>query len=75
MTSIEDYLIDSLNKKYAGRIFRKVNTEWEKQMEGKDPNIAEYEWMVKRALELHNKINVSNPEKQEEKKSDEETKD
>ena len=75
MTSIEDYLIDSLNKKYAGRIFRKVNTEFEKQMEGRDPSKTEYEWMVARALELHNQINKGNPEKQEEVKSDKETKD
>lgn len=53
--SVEDFLIEKLNAKYAQRIFQKLNTEWERLIiEGKtEPGYKEYEWMVKRALELH----------------------
>ena len=76
VTSIEEYLVDRINKKYAERVFRKVNTEWEKiLMEGSEPGKTEYDWMVKRAMEIHRQLNTPVPEKQEdEKENDEEAK-
>jgi hypothetical protein len=57
--SVEDYLIEKLNAKYAQRVFQKINTEYEKlTMEmGSEPNIKEYDWMVNRALEIHREMN------------------
>jgi hypothetical protein len=59
--SVEDYLIDLINQKYARRVFQKMNTEWEKlTMEhGSEPGLKEYDWMKKRALEIHNQLNVT----------------
>ena len=59
LKSVEDYLIEKLNAKYAQRVFQKINTEWERlTMEaGSEPNIKEYDWMVKRAIEIHRKMN------------------
>jgi len=64
--SIEDYIVDSLNQKYAKRVIQKMNTEYEKlTMEhGSEPNVKEYEWMVKRAMEIHRDMNVT-PELEE----------
>jgi hypothetical protein len=72
VTSIEEYLVDRINKKYAERVFRKVNTEWERLlMEGSEPGKTEYEWMLKRAMEIHRQLNTPVPEKQEETENDE----
>lgn len=59
--SIEDYLIDLLNQKYAKRVMQKMNTEWEKLTieRGSEPGASEYEWMVKRALEIHRELNIT----------------
>jgi len=64
--SIEDYLMDMINQRYAKRVFAKVATEHEKQFKdlGKDPSYREYEWMVNRALEIHKQLNTS-PDKGE----------
>jgi len=73
MTSVEDYLIDRINQKYAGRIFQKLNTEWEKLgMQGAEPGVTEYEHMVKRALEIHRQLTTVPDEKGDEQ-DDEET--
>lgn len=59
--TVEDYLIDLVNQKYAKRVFQKMNTEWEKLTiaHGSEPDVTEYDWMVKRALEIHRSLNVS----------------
>lgn len=76
MTTVEDYLIDAINKKYAARIFRKVNTEWERLgMDGKEPGKTEYEWMVERVIEIHRQLNTTVPEKQEDIIDDEKAED
>ena len=76
MTSVEDYLIDRINQKYAGRIFQKLNTEWEKLgMQGNEPGVTEYEHMVKRALEIHRQLTTNVPDKKGDERNDEETKD
>jgi len=56
--SVEAFLIEKLNAKYAMRIFQKINTEWENLViRGQaEPGVTEYEWMVKRALEIHRGI-------------------
>ena len=61
--TVEDFLVEKLNAKYAQRIFQKINTEWERLiMQGKtEPGRSEYEWMVKRAMELH-KEELGKPE-------------
>lgn len=61
VTSIEDYLLDMINQKYAKRVMQKMNTEWEKLTieKGSEPNVTEYDWMVKRAMEIHRSLNVS----------------
>ena len=75
MTSVEDYLIDRINQKYAGRIFQKLNTEWEKLgMQGAEPGVTEYEHMVKRALEIHRQLTADVPDKKGDERNDEETK-
>lgn len=59
--NIEDYLVDMINQKYAKRVMQKMNTEWEKLTleRGSDPGGKEYEWMVKRALDIHRGMNVT----------------
>lgn len=59
--SIEDYLIDMINQRYAKRVFAKLATEHERQFMnlGKDPNYREYEWMINRALEIHKRLNTT----------------
>ena len=75
MTSVEDYLIDRINQKYAGRIFQKLNTEWEKiGMQGGTPGVTEYEHMLARALELHRRL-TSVPDEKGDERNDEKTKD
>lgn len=58
--SIEDYLIDLINQKYAKRVFSQLATEHEKKYleMGADPDYREYEWMVARALEIHKALNL-----------------
>lgn len=52
--SIENYILDWIDKKYAGRIISNLNTEWENMITtGRDPGKDEYEYMVRRALEIH----------------------
>ncbi len=68
--TVEDYLIDMINAKYARRIMSQLVTEHERKfMElGKDPDHREYEWMVKRALEIHRAMNVGGTNAVEEAK-------
>ena len=68
--SIEDYLVDWAKRKYAGRVISQVNTEFEAQFVelGKNPDFREYEWMVKRLLEVHNQMNVSPDEGKKDEK-------
>jgi hypothetical protein len=58
--TIEDYLIDLINQKYAKRVFSQLVTEHEKKyLElGQDPDYREYDWMVNRALEIHKALNL-----------------
>lgn len=58
--SIEEYLIDLINQKYAKRVFQQMNTDFERLTleRGSDPSAKEYEWMVNRALEIHRQLNV-----------------
>ena len=73
MTSVEDYLVDKINQKYAARIFRKLNTEWEQLIdEGTQLGKTEYEWVMDRAMEIHSQLTtpkekgeVKNEEKSE----------
>lgn len=62
--SIEDYLIDLINQKYAKRVFSMLTTEHEKKFLdlGENPNYREYEWMIQRALEIHRQLNVNEEE-------------
>ena len=59
--SIEDYLIDMINQKYAKRVFSQLATDHEREflLAGRDPDAKEYEWMVTRALEIHRNLNVN----------------
>ena len=61
MKSIEDYLEDMINQKYAKRVFQIMNTEHERIFLdlGKNPDYREYEWMKKRALEIHRETNTA----------------
>lgn len=63
--SVEDYLLDLINQRYAKRVFSILATEHEKRFLdlGKDPDYREYEWMRKRALEIHQQINLAPEEK------------
>jgi hypothetical protein len=65
--SIEDFLLEKINAKYAQRIFQQLNTEHGKKYVdlGKDPDYREYEWMVKRAMEIHKQLNFVPEEKKE----------
>jgi succinate dehydrogenase flavin-adding protein (antitoxin of CptAB toxin-antitoxin module) len=58
--SIEDYILDMINQRYAKRVFSQLATEHERNFVdlGKDPDHKEYEWMVKRALEIHRALNI-----------------
>ncbi len=58
---IEEYLIDMVDQKYAKRVFQKMNTEYERLTleHGSNPSLKEYEWMVKKALEIHRNMNVT----------------
>jgi len=57
MTSVEDYLVDKINQKYAARIFRKLNTEWEQLIDnGTQLGKTEYEWVMDRAMEIHGQL-------------------
>ena len=62
--SIEEYLVDLINQRYAKRVFSQVATEHERQFEdlGKQPNYKEYEWMVNRAMEIHREQNITEGE-------------
>jgi len=53
--SVEDFLLERLNAKYAGRIFGKINTEFERLVtEGKtEPGPKEYQWMLDRVRAIH----------------------
>ena len=61
--TVEDYLIDIVRQKYAKRVLSQLNTEYERLFidAGKDPDIGEYNWMVKRVLEINRELNK--PEK------------
>lgn len=61
--TVEDYLIDIIRQKYAKRVLSQLNTEYERMFidAGKDPDIGEYNWMVKRVMEIHREMNK--PEK------------
>ena len=52
--TIEDYLLDLINQKFAKRVFSVLATEHERLFldKGKDPEGGEYKWMRQRALEL-----------------------
>lgn len=58
---IEDYLLDMINQRYAKRVFQIMATEHEQQFLdlGKNPDYREYEWMKRRALEIHRATNLS----------------
>lgn len=62
--SIEDYLMDMINQRYAKRVFAQLATEHEKNYMdmGLNPDHKEYEWMVKRALEIHKALNLKDNE-------------
>lgn len=68
--SVEDYLMDMINARYAKRVMSQLNTEHERDFMdlGKDPDHKEYEWMVKRALEIHRAMNVKDGEDAEKAK-------
>lgn len=70
-TSIEEYLIDYINQKYAKRVMQQLNTEFERRtlQYGSDPSAKEYEWMVDRALEIHRNLNKSPVEDADEKET------
>lgn len=59
MRTVEDYLIDIIRQKYAKRVLSKLNTEYERLFidAGKAPDIGEYNWMVKRVLEINREMN------------------
>jgi hypothetical protein len=65
--AVEEYLIDLINQKYAKRVFQKMNTEWERLTieHGSEPGVKEYDWMVKKAMEIHRDLNVSGPGEKE----------
>ena len=45
--SIESFLIERVNAKYAQRIFQKVNTEWERRWNaGQIEGVSEWKWML-----------------------------
>ena len=70
-THIEKYLIEWVDKKYAGRVISKVNTEWEAQIDaGSDPSKSEYEWMRDRVLQIHRGMNTSQESNSEEEATD-----
>ena len=72
MTSVEDYLVDKINQKYAARIFRKLNTEWEQAIdEGTLLGKTEYEWVMNRAMEIHSQLTT--PKEKGEEVDDEKT--
>jgi hypothetical protein len=52
--TIEDFLEEWINKKYATRVIQRLNTEHERRVmqSGGDPTREEYEWMRDRAREL-----------------------
>lgn len=58
--SVESFLIEMVNQKYAKRVFQKMNTEWEALTieHGSEPGIKEYEWMLGKALAIHRELNV-----------------
>lgn len=60
-TSVEDYLIDMVNAKYARRVMQKMNTEYERLTieRGSEPGVKEYEWMLKKAMDIHKQLNLS----------------
>lgn len=73
--TVEDYLIDKINQKYAARLFRRLNTEWEQRIdEGGDFGKTEYEWVMDRAMEIHHQL-TKTPKDKGEKKDDKETED
>lgn len=53
--SVEEFLIEKLNAKYASRIFSKINTEFEDRITKglTEPGPEEYEWMVSRVRAVH----------------------
>ena len=61
---VEEYLIELINQKYAKRVFSQMNTEHERAflLAGSEPSAKEYEWMVKRAMEIHRSLNTSKGE-------------
>lgn len=67
--SIEDYLMDMINQRYARRVFSKLATEHEKNFMdlGKNPDYKEYEWMVARAMEIHRTLNMKDGKNEQEK--------
>ena len=60
-TSVEDYLVDYINQKYAKRVMQKMNTEYERLTleHGSEPGKKEYEWMIDKALAIHRQLNLS----------------
>ena len=53
--SIEDFVEEWINRKYASRIIKRLNTEHENLItqKGGPPDHTEYEWMRKRWREIH----------------------
>ena len=60
LTSIEKYLVEWVDRKYANQVVSQMNTEWEQRVDEHGaiaPETNEYQYMRARILEIHRSAN------------------